>query len=265
MLFSVLGSSGVIGRRLTHHLRQQGHEVYLPSRGDGELFRRPLGHVIYAIGITSDFRSRPLDTVEAHVCALLKILRVSDFESFQYLSSTRIYSEDVVGREGSSLKVNPANPSDLYSLSKLLGESVCLTAGRENVRVSRLSNVVGGDDADSENFLPSLLKQARAGHIVLRTSLNSSKDYVHIDDVVELLSRISLCGKASIYNVASGRQLSHLQWIERLVAFTGCSYEVMLGAKKTCFAPVDISLVREEFGFQPRDALNALILPNNGN
>ena len=62
MSWTVLGASGAIGRRLVGYLRQTGHVVYTPERGDPGVWTRPLGHVIYAIGLTADFRQR-LDEV----------------------------------------------------------------------------------------------------------------------------------------------------------------------------------------------------------
>ena len=256
--FTVLGASGVIGRGLVAHLRSAGDEVWAPERGDAQIFRQPLGHVIYAIGVTADFRTRALDTVQAHVCQVTQLLREADFDSLLYLSSTRVYAGAASGDEDAALLVRSQDPSDVYNLSKLMGESVCLASGRRAVRIARLSNVVGGDDRDSDNFLPSLWREAQTGHIVLRTSLSSAKDYIHIDDVVALLPSIALQAQEVIYNVASGQQISHGQWVERLVALTGCAVTVLPDAPDIRFVPVNVSRVCAEFGFVPRSAFSAL-------
>src|SRR6476659_903845 len=88
--FTVLGAGGLIGSRLATSLARAGHEVFAPPR-DHELNGEPLGHVIYAIGVTADFRTRPFDTVAAHVCQLQKVLSEGHFDSLLYLSSTRVY------------------------------------------------------------------------------------------------------------------------------------------------------------------------------
>jgi len=248
----------VIGRRLVAHLRAGGDEVWAPERGDEQSFRRPLGHVIYAIGITADFRTRPLDTVQAHVCLVTQLLREADFDSLLYLSSTRVYAGAASGDEDAALQVRSQNPSDVYNLSKLMGESVCLASGRQAVRVVRLSNVVGGDDAETDNFLPALWREAQTGQIVLRSALSSAKDYIHIDDVVNLLPRIARSARDVIYNVASGQQITHGQWVERLVALTGCIITVLPNAPEMGFVPVNVSRVCTEFGFVPRSVFTAL-------
>ena len=63
--FSVLGSTGYIGSELVRYLEEQGNPVAKP-RPD-EWYNDDLGTVIYCVGVTSDFRERPLDVVEAHI------------------------------------------------------------------------------------------------------------------------------------------------------------------------------------------------------
>lgn len=258
MNWTVLGATGVIGQHLTARLRAAGHTVDTPPRGDAGLCRRPLGHVIYAVGLTADFRQRPYDTVQAHVTLLSELLQRADFSSLLYLSSTRVYARAAIGREDADLTVQPQDPSDLYNLSKLMGESLCLNCGSPDVRVARLSNVVGGADGDSANFVPSLVREARTGRIVLQTAPDSAKDYIHIEDVADLLPRIALHGRERLYNVASGVQTRHAQWVDQLAAQTGCQVEVAAGAPTVRFAEIDIARIRHEFGFTPRPVLSAL-------
>lgn len=254
--FTVLGAQGRIGRRLVAHLRGRGQTVFAPDRDDPAVTRRALGHVIYAIGVAGDFRLRPIDTVQAHVGVLAALFARADFESLLYLSSTRVYSGAAHGREDAPITVDSTDPSDLYNLSKLMGESLCLHGGRQRVRVARLSNVVTGED-DGDTFVGALRREALGGRIVLRTAPESAKDYVHVGDVVELLPRIAREGREPIYNVASGVQLSHREWIEALQAATGCAVEVVPGAPLQRFPPIDIARIRHEFGFAPRRVVPA--------
>ncbi len=258
MSFTVLGASGVLGRRIVGRLRAAGESVFAPARGDNAIFGKSLGHVIYAIGLTADFRERPYDTVQAHVSYLARVLEGADFDSLLYLSSTRVYTGVEDGCEDAILRVHPESPSDLYNLSKLMGESLCHACGRDRVRVARLSNVVGGDEPDSQNFIPSLLREAASGHVVLRTALSSAKDYIHVDDVVEVLLRIACEGRYAVYNVAAGRQVTHAEWIQRIVELTGCSFEVAPDAPVVRFGPVNVARITDQFRFVPRSVYSAL-------
>jgi nucleoside-diphosphate-sugar epimerase len=255
---TVLGSTGFIGSHLVRYLRENEAEIYCPPRGDPSIFDRELGHVFYCIGLTADFRRRPFDTVRAHVCYLLEVLTRARFDSLLYLSSTRVYGGAKCGEEDACFQINPQDPSDLYNLSKLQGEALCHAANQKRVRIVRLSNVYG-EDWNSDNFLTTLIRAAvDEKRIVLRTSLDSEKDYVSIKDVVPLLVRISLGGRRSLYNVASGFNLSTKKLVEGIQRATPCEVMVEPGAPRTSFPPLDTSLVRDEFGFAPVMLLDSL-------
>lgn len=257
MKFTIFGSSGFIGRHLNLYLENSGHDVSKPARGDEAVFHDHLGHAIYCIGLTSDFRTRPFDTMRAHVGFLTEVLSRTRFDSFLYLSSTRVYGGADSASENQPLIVNPAEPSDLYNLSKLCGEALCFSSGKPNVRVARLSNVIG-EDPESSNFLFELIREALNGQIFLRSDPNSSKDYIWIDDVVQILVKIALGGKSRTYNVACGENLSHREILDRIVALTSCGVSVSNSAPCYSFPLIDISLVRKEFKFTPLSVLEKL-------
>lgn len=255
--WTVLGGHGYVGSHLVDHLRSQGYEVWVPDREDERLWHRELGHVMYCIGLTGDFRHRPFDTMEAHVGVLSRVLQQARFDTLTYLSSTRLYMDSARTDEDAPLSVQPADPSDLYNLSKLAGEALCHASGRDGVRVARLSNVVGpGMDPASGNFVASLIAEAKSGHIALRSRPDSEKDYVHIDDVTEWLVLICQRGQNKVYNLASGRSLSHRQWAEWCAKKFGSSWSVPEGAPLQSFQPIDIQRLRSEFQVRPRHAID---------
>jgi nucleoside-diphosphate-sugar epimerase len=257
-VFTVLGASGFIGRHLGRRLEQSGHSVRRLTRDDPLPVDQDLGHVVYCIGVTADFRTRPFQAIEAHVRLVVDVLTRTRFASFLYLSSTRVYARSTRSSEDSTLGVLPLDPSDLYNLSKLLGEAACFTIPRDDVRVVRLSNVYG-NDADSMNFLPSLVRDAVSlKKIRLHTALDSEKDYVSVHDVTEMLPAISLRGRSRIYNVASGVNATHADICDALARSTGCEVQVAPEATRTIFPLISIDRLRSEFGFVPRRLLEDL-------
>jgi nucleoside-diphosphate-sugar epimerase len=259
MRFTVLGSSGFIGSHVAALAARNGHEVECPSR-DENLFGRSLGHVIYCIGLTADFRSRPHETVQAHVSKLQEILTGTQFESLVYLSSTRVYSrcplENAVCESTPTAAVSQ-DSGDLYNLSKLLGEAVALGHG-PHVKVARLSNVVGPDLASS-NFLTSVIRESlHAGHVRLQTSLDSSKDYIHVKNVADLLLRLGPKGQSPVYNVASGQPLSHREMLSELTRLTGSTFDVADNAPVVRFPRIDIQRIEAEFDFSPLSVIDCL-------
>jgi nucleoside-diphosphate-sugar epimerase len=252
---TVLGGRGFVGRHLAAYLRELGHTCWVPERDDPALFTRPLGLVFYCIGLTANFREHPFETVDAHVGVLRGVLERAQFEQLIYLSSTRVYDGCDTTNEDQPLSVRPASPDHLYNLSKLMGESLALSCGRP-CKVVRLSNVVG-PDMGAANFLGSVLQEAaETGAVCFKTSLQSSKDYLLIDDAVHGLIAIALQGKQSIYNLASGTSLSHCElahWLES----HGVVTSVALNAPTTTFPVVATQRIRSELGFKPEQCTPA--------
>lgn len=226
-MFTVFGANGFIGAAVCRALEDSGETVTRPPRGVDPATLTNMGHVLFCIGMTADFRSRPYETMEAHVTLPARILATGRFQSFLYLSSTRLYDGAVRGIETADIALNPANPSDLYNLSKLSGEALCLTHANPAVRVARLSNVYGSDmfadTHEGANFLASIIGEAISeNHIRLGTHETSAKDYIAVEDVARALPLIATASKDRLVNVAAGRKISHGELVARLQDLSGC-------------------------------------------
>lgn len=256
-MISVIGAGGFIGSHLVRSLTAAGVPCRGVLRGDPGLWELDLGDAIYAVGLTADFRTRPHDTIEAHVGLLNDVLRRSRFDSLLYLSSTRVYGRQADTRENAALSVRPEDPSDLYNLSKLTGEALCLADRRATVRVARISNVFGANDV-SENFLTSVLRDALRGEVVLRTADDSSKDYISVNDVVALLPRIATRGLQRLYNVAAGTNTTHRELLTELTRVTGCSTRIAPGSPSVILEPIHVERITSEFGHSASTVLHAI-------
>jgi len=254
--YTVLGASGFVGSHVVAELRRINADYYAPVRGDGDIFRRPLGHIIYCIGFTADWRTRPYETVHAHVAFLLTILERATFDSLLYLSSTRIYKRAGTGEEEQPLPFCPSVRDDLFDISKAMGESLCFS-GPSNLRVARLSNVYGNDYC-SDNFLPSVTRDAVRGRVVLESDPQSSKDYIGVDEVARLLLAIAAHGQQRLYNVASGRNTTHAEILDALAGATGCSVTTRPNAPLLQFPSISVDRIASEFGFKARPLVDAI-------
>jgi nucleoside-diphosphate-sugar epimerase len=256
-LFTVLGASGFIGSHLTQHLRNSGLECYLPDKWE-KITDKNLGHVICCVGLTADFRLRPLEAIDAHVNYIVRILRWHSFDSLLYLSSTRVYSSYVIACEDDPIRVNPLNFEDVYNISKIMGESACFASGRKNVRVVRLSNVYGYD-SKSMNFIFTLIRDAITNHkIILNSSLESQKDHVNVEDIARLLPEIALHGKQKLYNIASGENVSAGQITSEISRLTGCTIEISKHVTPIRFPRICVDRLQQEFTFTPSRILDDL-------
>jgi nucleoside-diphosphate-sugar epimerase len=208
--------------------------------------------------VTADFRERPLDTVDAHVSHLVHVLRNARVSSLVYLSSTRVYRRcGTVAEEDVLLSCCPSQVEDLYDISKMLGEAVTLTCSQP-ARVLRLSNVYGADTS-SPTFLPSIIREAtETGQIVLRTAMSSSKDYVSLGDVIDMILRVAAEGARPIYNIASGQNTSHEALVRCIAEITGCRVRAIPDAPEVVEPIVSIRRLQDEFGFMPKNVIDDL-------
>ena len=248
--FTILGASGYVGTALLAALERAGHPVHAVTRGALPSLletRRNVGHVIDCIGLTGDFRSRPHDTAEAHVGITARCLSRLNFDSFLFLSSTRVYARAASTHEASPIPALPADPSDLYNLTKLAGEALCLANARPTVRVARVSNIYG-PALPAETFLGALLQEGRDnGAVQFRQSPHSCKDYVSLADVTRLLPLIATQGAHRSYNLASGTNTTHAAIALLLRRHAGWHVSFAPNAPTLRFPPIDIARLTAEF------------------
>ena len=254
---TIFGGLGFIGSHLCKSLEKDGLPCQIVGRED-PLPKGNLGNVFYCAGITADFRSRPFDTIDAHISTLSRVLKNGQFSTFVYLSSARLYRHSSLTSEDCKFTVDPLDLEDLVDISKLSGESLCLSLENEKIRVLRLSNVFG-EDYLSKNFLTVLIESALVRReIHLRSALASSKDYVDVESVVSLIRNISERGKHRLYNVASGYNISHQKIVFLLKDLTGCSVTVEEGATALKWPIINIDRIVQEFDFQSISLLDKL-------
>lgn len=256
MSYSILGARGFIGTRLLGALRDGGYDCDAFSHKEETSLSGRLGHVIDCVGVTSDFRERPFDAVRAHVSRVMDLIERCEFDSYLYLSSTRVYKRVTRSSEDVELLIDPNDFDDIYATSKLMGESIILTNPLSTFRVVRLSNVYGRGSS-AVTFLNSLIDSAvETGEIRLGQKLDSERDYVDIEDVLPLLIRIVNDGKNRIYNIASGTNVTNRQITDLLKDRLGCKVSLQERAETVCFPQIRIDRIQNEFGFEPTQILD---------
>jgi nucleoside-diphosphate-sugar epimerase len=264
-MITILGSSGFIGSNIVEFLKNSNDTYYAPNKNEN-LFDKNLGDVIYCIGMTADFRIRPFETVESHICILNSLLKNGTFNSLTYLSSTRLYinSKSEIAKENDRINIDPNNPDDLYTLTKLTGERICLSSGK-NVKIARISNVIGDIMTLSASFIFSIINEIKkTKKLNLHQSLNSSKDYILISDVVQLLLQISKVGKNEIYNIASGVNSTNQEIINILKEYFDFEVNPQVNPKEVIFPNICIKKIRADFDYNPKGIRDQLIsLLNN--
>ena len=253
-VFTIFGSTGFIGRNLGKRLESLGHEVFRPLRGELVEPKKNLGHVVYCCGITNgDFRALGSQIIEAHVVNAKRVLDNSIFESFLYLSSARIYDGMTSTFEEQNIPVTLDTASGFYNATKLLGESLVLNHEGPNCRVARLSYVI---DVKEDIFFSPILKQMNGRKVSIPWHEKTLKDFVVLDDVLQMVPLIAQNGVKNLYNVAGGVNYSMSEVGQLLTSVL--DVEVGFSQTESMRNPsrIDIERITTEFGFKPVDAMD---------
>lgn len=255
--YTVLGATGFIGHHLAAALRASGSSVYCPGRTELQFAgKKNLGHVFYSLG-GDNWAEDPYGAIDANIGHLRRLLECCQFQSLTYISSTRLYLGAAGGSEDSALVVDYRDAGCFHNALKLAGETLCLASNRAEVRVVRLSNVIGFAPRGI-SLIPALIRNANlTGEMNLWITPESAKDYVAIDDVAGILPRISESGRHRLYNVAGGKNITTASIVECIEAVTRARANWRKG-ETVIFPSISIDRVQKEFQFEPRPALDVL-------
>ncbi|MBW8312519.1 MAG: NAD-dependent epimerase/dehydratase family protein [Rhizobium sp.] len=262
----ILGGRGFIGARLAAQLAAAGHRVSVSGRSratDGRArvaeFDALLSSHDWFVHCASD--STPASTANLPLAELERNLHtlVSLVDAAQRHPATRIlylssagttYANDVTGRPQESSALAPRS---YHGAAKVAAESflqaLCASNDRQVV-VLRPSNVYGPGQTPRPGFglvATALARIRDGGTLSVFGDGSSTRDYLYVDDLVELVTRIvdsTLQPGLEVFNASHGQGYTLLEVLDIVDAITG------------------FTLARQ---FQPARAVDALcIVPDPG-
>ena len=248
-MYTIFGSTGFIGNEIYNFLKKRKKKVFLPNKKKTK-FKKNLGHIIYCVG-SDDWQKKPRKGFYSNLGHLTEIAFNNHFKSIIFLSTTRVYINSKHTYEGKNLLVNSEKANDYYNILKLVSESLLIRLNK-NVKIIRLSNVFGLN-YKSPLLLPTLIRDGiTKKKIKIFINQNSTKDYIHIDDVIKMIFKILRYGKGHIYNVASGNNITIKSIVQILEKETNCEV-VLKNQNKKIFEPkININQIRKEFEFKSK-------------
>lgn len=259
----VIGADGFVGCRLVPFLTSAGYTVLAHRRHDGPLAgaqgTHRLSHVINVAGRTFVPASweNPLPFYADNVMTTVEAL-----QACRNAGAALIHVSSYVYGRPRALPIREDHPLEAcnpYAHSKIVAESVVDFHRRHmNVRatVIRPFNLYG--PGQPARFLsPSILAQFLdpSCQSVEVTDLRPRRDYLHVDDLLDLVGRVIASRCAGIFNAGSGVSLSVDDLVRRVGEAVGIAKEVVeTGPRRQneiLDVVADISAAREQLGWQP--------------
>lgn len=289
----VVGAAGFIAATLIRELLARGAEVHGIVRpaanlwrladvaqnitlhqadlADAETLDRVMGLVrpdhIYHLAVTRNASSR-----EARVA----VARVNVMGTLHLLEAAAHVGYERFVYAGSSLEYGPSNrptretdcptPLSFFGATKAASTLLCqqaALAGGQPIAMLRLYSVYGSWEAPGR-LIPTVMQAALGDRQVTLTEPGYSRDWIHVEDVVEALLRAAEADQAvgEIINIGTGQQWANEQVVEAIEAVAGCRLQVRRGAypprsTDTAFWVADIDKARRVLHWEPRFGLSA--------
>ncbi|KIC93569.1 NAD-dependent epimerase/dehydratase family protein [Flavihumibacter solisilvae] len=266
----VTGSTGFIGRHLCRQLLERDYDFVAPLSRKGSISTRDyfadaesinVSHVIHLAACTFVPHSweHPAAFIETNVQGTLETLEFARRKNASVtFVSAYLYGNTNVNPINESLLPDPNNP---YALSKKLAEDICLFYQREygmHITIIRPFNIFGPGQAD-HFLIPLLLKQIMTGSNVQVQSLIPRRDYLYIDDLVDLLIRTVQHPVAGIFNAGTGRSSSVGDLVQMIARILNKDVTIndtgQLRPNEILDTVADCAKARAVFGWEPKVTL----------
>ena len=158
--------------------------------------------------------------------------------------------------ENSLIQINPNIRNFFYNSLKLTGESLCLSLPNKKIKVVRMSNLFGDNFTNQIYLLPALIRNALNNKkINIFVNKKSSKDFLYVNEALDILIKIIKKGKSRLYNVASGKNIELYKIAQKIKKITNCKIIYKNQNKLVSEPKIDISRIKKEFNFKPKKNL----------
>jgi nucleoside-diphosphate-sugar epimerase len=262
----VTGAAGFIGRALAAGLEAAGYEVIRTTSADGDVADAatwkalaPVDHVFHLAGrsYVPDSWDEPAAFVATNLCGTMRAL-----EYCKAHGAHLVYVSAYVYGRPARLPIHeddPVEPNNPYAFSKVLAEQACRfyteTMG-VRATVVRPFNIFGPGQRP-EFLIPAILDSVRRGVPIRVKDLEPRRDYIFLDDLVDILIKAADVPEAyRVFNAGSGQSWSVRELISAIQSVSGTNLAVESGDERRfneiSDVVADISRAHDLLGWQPK-------------
>jgi nucleoside-diphosphate-sugar epimerase len=265
----VTGASGFLGRHLVGALQNRSETVVTHSSRDGDLATlQPqaagVRHVFHLAARTyvPDSWKRPVEFYQTNVLGTANVLEYCRASGASFtLVSSYMYGRPEHLPISEDHPLRAFNP---YGHSKLLAEELARFYRDSfglNVSIVRPFNLYGPGQS-KEFLIPTLIGQALAKDCdsITVADLAPKRDYIYIDDVVDLLIRLGVTpDTGGTYNAGTGLSTSVQELAQTIAQLAGTSKPIVsrnqARPNEVLDTVADIRRAEGDLGWRPRVSL----------
>jgi len=279
----VTGSNGFAGRNLSSLLASLGSRVRCfvrskngfslneggttPVVGDVQDYQSVLDALkgvdvafhLAAITLIPETRAKTFNTFATNALGTLNFLmaaKAQEVPKLVYVSTCHVYGKQ---EKLPITEDTAAKPIDIYSASKLSGESLALSFAEMhgmNISISRAFNHYGPYQRP-DFLIPSIILRLLKGEKLAMGNPSPTRDFSYVEDIVRGYALLAEKGRSSeIYHLSSGEERSVQEIVETIMKISGVKSEVHWNpeARRVDIARSvgDYSKARKELGWTPR-------------
>lgn len=231
----ILGHTGFIGKHLENFFNNKYPEVIGKSLPDFDLTKDSDSlkdifdmktAVIMCSAIKKDYGDN-IDNFSKNVSMVVnvcKILETNPVKSFVYFSSAAVYGEDIHNLQIS--EKTAINPTSYYGMVKYVSERLLWKVSKNNLIIIRPPVIYG--PGDQPCYGPSGFVKAALNNetVTLWGDGTEKREFIFIDDVVQLIDKLILNNYNGVLNLASGKSFTFKEIIDMMSSLTNSKIEV---------------------------------------
>ena len=265
----ITGNRGFIGSNLIKKLNSVFHLIPMDQSNNRKIDILELNQldmvdnidvIIHLASRTSILNStiKPYETYLTNIKGTLNIL---DFARQKNINKIINFSTYVYGKPQYFPidEKHPINPHSPYTKSKLIAEKLCEYYAQDyGLDVVTLRPFyIYGPSSNKNSLIPSIIKQINQKGKVILSNKDTRRDFLFIDDLVNLINKIILDfpKNYNIYNVGFGKSYSLVEVVEIIKDILkidiGIEYNDSFRPNDIVDMVADISLLEKLYSWKP--------------